>query len=269
MADGTGGPNVHLEEMAFPFIGVTPRPSKPRESGLTIVADRGYGTRRIADLIETAAAHVDWVKFAIGAWRVLRRDVLRRKIDMLHEAGIRVFLAGDASEAAYLQGVSDRYFQAVRDLGADGVEVSSAQVLMPTEHKLQLISAAQRAGLLVVAEAGRKGSDPRPSMNGGIIEEIRTLQKAEPWRVLVQAEGITEDVDSPRLDLISEIVSTFDLGALIFQAKDAAIQEIYMRRFGPEVSLDVEDDQAVALELLRRGIRKSALAGLSIDGSPR
>jgi phosphosulfolactate synthase (CoM biosynthesis protein A) len=39
---------------------------------------------------------------------------------------------------------------------------------------------------------------------------------------------------------------------------------MYVRKFGPEVSLDVEDDQAVALELLRRGIRKSALAGLSI-----
>jgi phosphosulfolactate synthase len=257
--------NIHLEEMAFPFIAVAPRSTKPRESGLTIVADRGYGIRRIADLIETAAAHVDWVKFAIGAWRVLPADLLRRKIDMLHAAEIRVFLAGDASEAAYLQGVSEHYFRAARELGADGVEVSSAQVLMPTEHKLRLIEAAQRVGLLVVAEAGRKGTDPRPSMHGGIIKEIEILQAAAPWRVLVQAEGITEGVDPPRIDLISEIVGTFDIAALIFQAKDSATQEMYVRRFGPEVSLDVEDDQAVALELLRRGIRKSALAGLSIQ----
>jgi phosphosulfolactate synthase (CoM biosynthesis protein A) len=50
---------------------------------------------------------------------------------------------------------------------------------------------------------------------------------------------------------------------LIFQAKDAQIQEFYIRSFGPEVSLDIEDDQAVALELLRIGLRKSALAGLT------
>jgi phosphosulfolactate synthase (CoM biosynthesis protein A) len=77
--------------------------------------------------------------------------------------------------------------------------------------------------------------------------------------------SLTEGVDPPRIDLISEIVGTFDIAALIFQAKDSATQEMYVRRFGPEVSLDVEDDQAVALELLRRGIRKSALAGLSIQ----
>jgi phosphosulfolactate synthase (CoM biosynthesis protein A) len=138
---------------------------------------------------------------------------------------------------------------------------------MPTEHKLRLIDAAQTAGLLVVAEAGRKGTDPRPSMHGGIIKEIEILRTVAPWRVLVQAEGITEGVDPPRIDLISEIVGTFDVAALIFQAKDATTQEMYVRRFGPEVSLDVEDDQAVALELLRRGIRKSALAGLSIEGA--
>lgn len=263
---GTEPGRTGLEDKAFAFIRVAPRPSKPREGGLTIVADRGYGMNRIADLIETAGDHVDWVKFAIGAWRVLDEALLRRKIETLHAAGIKVFMAGDCSEAAYLQGVSERFYKTVRDLGADGVEVSSAQVLMPTADKLRLIETATAAGLAVVAEAGRKGSDPRPSLHGGIIKEIATLRQAGPWRVLVQAEGITEGVDEPRLDLVREVVATYGVETLIFQAKDTSTQEFYVRSFGNGVSLDIEDDQAVGLELLRRGIRKSALAGKTLAG---
>jgi len=46
---------------SFGFIRGVERALKPRETGLTIVADRGYGSNRIADLIETAGPHVDWV----------------------------------------------------------------------------------------------------------------------------------------------------------------------------------------------------------------
>jgi phosphosulfolactate synthase len=254
---------------SFGFIRGAERALKPRETGLTIVADRGYGSNRIADLIETAGPHVDWVKFAIGHWRVLPEATTRRKIRQLRDGGIGVFLAGDASEAAWLQGVSQDYFARALDLGAEGVEVSSAQVLMPAADKLRLIEDAGRAGLKVVAEAGRKGSDPRPSLHGGIIREIETLKGVSPWRVLVQAEGITEGVAEPRTDLIREIIAAYGVEDLIFQAKDAAIQEFYIRSFGPLVSLDIEDDQAVALELLRLGLRKSALSGLTRGPVPQ
>jgi phosphosulfolactate synthase len=251
------------DDAPFAFISGAPRSPKPRDTGLTVVADRGYGMRRLEDLVETAAAHIDWVKFAIGHWRVLPGSVLRAKIELLHAAGIQVFLAGDASEAAWLQGESDRYLAAVRALGADGVEISSAQVLMPLDAKLDLVARAADAGLAVVAEAGRKGSDPRPLLGGGILEEIEALRAAGPWRVLIQAEGITEGVEEPRRELIADIIDTFGHERLIFQAKDPATQEFYIRSFGPQVSLDVEDDQAVALELLRLGLRKTALAGLT------
>ena len=59
-----------LQKMAFPFIQVAPRPSKPRESGLTIVADRGIGMHRVEDLIETTGEYIDYFKVAIGAYRL-------------------------------------------------------------------------------------------------------------------------------------------------------------------------------------------------------
>ena len=42
-----------LTGMAFSTVKVAPRPPKPRDAGLTIVADRGVGLNRVADLLET------------------------------------------------------------------------------------------------------------------------------------------------------------------------------------------------------------------------
>ena len=69
-----------LKKMAFSFIRVAPRPSKPRESGLTIVADRGMGMNRLADLIETGGEYIDLMKIGIGAYRLQTEALLRRKI---------------------------------------------------------------------------------------------------------------------------------------------------------------------------------------------
>jgi len=81
-----------LQKMAFPFIQVAPRPSKPRKTGLTIVADRGMGMHRVEDLLESSGEYIDYVKVAIGAFRLQTEAFLKRKINALQKAGIRVFL---------------------------------------------------------------------------------------------------------------------------------------------------------------------------------
>ncbi len=53
--------------MAFSFVRVASRPGKPREAGLTIVADCGMAMNRVADLIEAAGEFIDFVKIGIGA----------------------------------------------------------------------------------------------------------------------------------------------------------------------------------------------------------
>src|SRR4051812_20665617 len=95
-----------LQKMAFPFIQVAPRPSKPRESGLTIIADRGIGLHRVEDLLESSGEYIDYVKIAIGAFRLQTEAFLKRKIGAFQKAGTKVFFAGDACEAAFMQGVS-------------------------------------------------------------------------------------------------------------------------------------------------------------------
>ena len=256
-------------KLGFPFIRTAPRAQKPRSIALTILADRGLGSYRVADIIETAGDHIDFFKFGIGAWRVMREDVLRRKIAMLKDVGIRVLIAGDASEAAFMQGVSRQFYDAVKDLGADAVEVSSAQVTMGLDDKCALIAMAKDCGLMVVGEAGQKGHSDWTRSQSYVLHQIEAFRNAGAWKVLVQAEGISEDVGENRWDLVLAIVARFGLGDIIFQAKDSAAQEWYIGTFGNKVNLDVDDHQALDLEVLRRGIRKRHIFGLvgSLDSA--
>ena len=251
-----------LSKNAFPFIRVAPRPPKPRETGLTIVADRGLGMNRIDDLVESAGDHIDVVKIAIGAWRLQSEAFLKKKIAALKRARIRTFFAGDATEAAFQQGVSKEFYQAVKKLGADAVEVSSAQVTMSLNDKCGLIKMAKGSGLNVVAEAGQKGHEDWTRSLPYVLAQIEAYQKSGAWKVLVQGEGISEGVAERKEDLLLNIAARFDIKDLIFQAKDSATQEWFVSTLGNAVNLDVDDHQVLDVELMRRGIRKRGVFGL-------
>jgi phosphosulfolactate synthase len=254
--------SVGLENKAFPFIRVAPRPAKPRQAGLTIMADRGLGLHRLGDLLETVADYVDIAKMGIGAWRLTSEELLRRKIDLYHRAGIKVFLAGDATEAAFIQGQSQRFYDSAKVLGVDAVEVSSAQAIMSLADKVALIGMARAAGLEVVAEAGQKAQEDWTKSLSYVLKQVDAYRAAGAWKVLIQAEGISEDVDRFKGEFVLGLVAKYDVEELIFQAKDADAQLWYVSTFGNVVNLDVDDHQVLDLELLRRGIRKRGVFGL-------
>ena len=255
--------DLDLQEKAFSFVRVAPRSAKPRDRGLTIVADRGVGLNRVADLLDSAGDYVDVIKIAIGAYRLQSEEFVRRKLALCQEHQVRSFFAGDVTEAAFLQGVSREFYREVRRLGADAVEVSSAQVAMPLDDKCALIRIAKAEGLQVIAEAGQKGHDDWTSSQGYVLRQIEAYFEAGAWKVLIQGEGVSEGVAALKEDLILNIAAKFDIADLIFQAKDGATQAWYVGTLGNSVNLDVDDDQVIDLELMRRNIRKRGVFGLT------
>lgn len=251
-----------LKKMAFPFIRVAPRPSKPRDEGLTIVADRGMGMNRLEDMLESGGEFIDFVKIGIGAFRLQTDALLRRKIAALHKAKVRVFLAGDVTEAAFQQGVSKQFYAAVKQYGAEAVEVSNAQVSMSLRDKCELIRMATGAGLKVVAEAGQKGIDDWTESQSYVFSTVEAYRKAGAWKVLVQGEGVSEGVAEFKGNFVLNLVGRFDAQDFIFQAKDGKTQTWYVNTLGNQANLDIDDHQVIDLELMRRGIRKRGLYGL-------
>lgn len=67
------------------------------------------------------------MKIGIGEFQLQTEDFLKRKIEIFRKAGAGTFFAGDVTEAALIQGVSQEFYRKVKELGADAVEASSAR----------------------------------------------------------------------------------------------------------------------------------------------
>ena len=91
---------------------------------------------------------------------------------------------------------------------------------------------------------------------------------AGAWKILVQAEGLAENVDKINETVFLEVAAAMDLKDLIFQAKDSRAHVWFLGQFGSEVSLDIETNQVVQVELSRRGLRSRGLFQLMASVKP-
>ncbi len=251
-----------LEDKAFGFIKIPPRTAKPRERGLTAIADKRLGPRMMEDLFELAGDYVDWVKIGISAPRIYTRDMLKKKIEICHKFDVKAFIAGDVTEMAIMQGKFDEYLKETMDLGADGVEVATAQVYMDLSEKCLLVEKAVKTGLKVFGEVGKKGLGFWSVPPSYISKELQALKDAGAYKLIIQGEGVLEGVDEINDKPLFEIAARNDINDIIFQAKDNRAHTWLIQNFGLEVNMDVESEQAVVVELCRRGIRKRGLFGL-------
>lgn len=262
-SDPTGPqPTSRLEDRAFSYLRIPARAAKPRSVGQTIVADRGLGGHAQADLLEVGGDFIDWVKICSTTPRLYTTELLKRKISVYAEADVRVVLTGDGFELGVAQGVMDRIYGEAADLGCAGMEVAAAQVILALDAKVRLVQQATAHGLHAFAEVGRKGENDRRAHAGWLLRQIDALLEAGAYRVLLQGEGIVEDVDEIDERILLDIIARFDPRSIIFQAKDARAQRWFIENLGPDVNLDVESNHLITVELARRGLAKRGLVGL-------
>jgi phosphosulfolactate synthase (CoM biosynthesis protein A) len=72
--------------------------------------------------------------------------------------------------------------------------------------------------------------------------------------VMIESEGITENVREWRTDVISELVLGLGTEKVMFEAADPDVFSSYIKDYGPEVNLFVDHSQIVQLECLRSGV---------------
>jgi phosphosulfolactate synthase (CoM biosynthesis protein A) len=72
--------------------------------------------------------------------------------------------------------------------------------------------------------------------------------------IMIESEGITEEVTTWRTDVVTAIVRELGLEQVMFEAADPHVFSWYVQNYGPEVNLFVDHSQIVQLECLRQGI---------------
>jgi phosphosulfolactate synthase (CoM biosynthesis protein A) len=161
--------------------------------------------------------------------------------------------------------VVHQYIIECRDLGFDIVEVSSGFITIPADDWLRLIKQVQKAGLKAKPEVGIQfgagGATSVAELEAeGTRDPERAIQQASrfldagAYMVMIESEGITENVKVWRTDVVSKIIDALGLEKVMFEAADPEVFAWYIKNYGPEVNLFVDHSQIVQLETLRRGI---------------
>lgn len=256
-------------ERAFPFLKVNKRQSKPRTQGVTEIRGPYYtpmGRNYLQDVLETMGVYIDTLKFAGGSFSLMPRQVVKELIDLCHTYSVRVSTGGFI-EYVLTQGADavNRYIQECKTLGFDIVEISSGFITVPTEDLVRLVEKVQNAGLSAKPEVGIQfgagGASAAAELEAegtrdpewAILQAKRFLE-AGAHMIMIESEGITENVKAWRTDVVARIINALGLEKVMFEAAEPDVFAWYIKNYGPEVNLFVDHSQIVQLESLRSGI---------------
>jgi phosphosulfolactate synthase (CoM biosynthesis protein A) len=277
-------PDHESEQRAFPFVRLNKRAAKPRTVGITEIRGPYYaplGRRVLEDVLETMGEWIDSLKFAGGSFTLMPRRTLLEMIELCHRSNVLVSTGGFIERVlAHGPEAVDRYINECRDYGFDIVEISSGFITLPSDDWLCLIERVQRVGLRAKAEVGIQfgaGGATQPAELarlgtrdvGWPIQLARRFLDAGTDMIMIESEGITENVRNWRTEVPARIIETLGLTKVMFEAADPDVFAWYIKNYGPEVNLFVDHSQIVQLECVRAGIwGTSALWGRVLTYKP-
>jgi phosphosulfolactate synthase (CoM biosynthesis protein A) len=260
---------VAEETRAFSFLRVNQRPEKPRRTGITEIRGPYYtpmGKRYLEDILETMGWYIDSLKFAGGSFSLMPRPAVKEIIDTCHRYDVAVSTGGFI-EHVLGQGARavEDYIRECRDLGFDIIEISCGFITIPMEDWLRLVQKVAKAGLKPKPEVGIQFGAGGATAAGELeaegtrdpawaIHQMRRLLDAGAELIMVESEGITENVKSWRSDVAAKFVTAIGLEHLMFEAADPEVFAWYIKNYGPDVNLFVDHSQIVQLECLRSGL---------------
>lgn len=257
------------EKRAFSFLPLNEREGKPRKRGVTEIRGPYYtplGKRHLEDILETMGSYIDILKFAGGSFSLMPEKAVKDLIDLCHRYDVLVDTGGYIEHVLTLgRDAVEKYIVECKRIGFDIIEISSGFLSVPVDDLVRLTARAKKAGLLVKAEVGVQfgaggastvaeleaegTSDP-----GWAVDAAKKHLDAGAHMIMIESEGITEQVGSWRTDIVAAFARGLGLEKTMFEAADPEVFGWYIKNYGPEVNLFVDHSQIILLESLRSGI---------------
>ncbi len=258
-----------MAETTFSFIPRAGRPDKPRRVGLTEIRGpyySAYGPRHLADLLETVGAWIDGLKFAGGSFALMPPAAVKAINKAAHDHDVYVSTGGWIENVLrFGPEAVDRYIGEAKALGFDVIELSAGFISLPTDALLRLIERVKKAGLKAKPELGIQfgagGATPVGELEsegtkdvGWLVAQAKRTLDAGADIIMIESEGITENVRAWRTDVVAGIVDQLGLDKVMFEAAEPKVFEWYVKNYGNNINLFVDHSQIVQLEALRSGI---------------
>jgi phosphosulfolactate synthase (CoM biosynthesis protein A) len=257
------------DQRAFSFVRLNQREGKPRSHGLTEIRGPYYtpvGKRYLQDILETMGSYVDALKFAGGSFSLMSRSALKELIELCHRYDVLVSTGGFI-EHVLTQGreAVQQYVKECSEFGFDIVEISTGFITVPIDDVVKLVKQVKDAGLKAKPEVGIQfgagGASSAAELESEGVQDsdwavlrAKKYLDAGAYMIMVESEGITENIKTWRTDVPAKFVNALGLENVMFEAAEPEVFAWYIKNYGPEVSLFVDHSQIVQLECLRSGI---------------
>src|SRR5919108_754086 len=211
-----------LDERAFAFLRVNERETKPRSRGVTEIRGPYYtamGKRYLEDVLETMGTYIDVLKFAGGSFSLMPRKAVKELLDLCHRHDVLVSTGGFIEHVLTLGPEAvNWYIEECNEIGFDIIEISSGFITIPTDDWLRLVEKVQKTGLKAKPEVGIQfgagGASAAEELEAEgtrdvdwAIGQARRFLEAGASMIMIESEGITENVRSWRTDIVARLIN--------------------------------------------------------------
>jgi phosphosulfolactate synthase len=233
------------------------RPAKPRNTGLTMVMDKGLSIREAEDFMSVGSEYTDYVKLGFGT--SLITPGFEQKIKIYKRAGCIPYFGGTLFEAFVIRNMFKEFVEFLDNHEIDLVEISDGSYDIERDKKLEYISIIAKKRT-VISEVGSKKKDI-VYFPDEWVEMMKSELNAGSVKVIAEAResgtiGIYNDDGSVNLTLIKEISHHVKLENIIWEAPLKSQQAWFIKNFGANVNLgNIAPNEIIPLESLRLGLR--------------
>ncbi|MFM2338975.1 MAG: hypothetical protein RL115_2168 [Bacteroidota bacterium] len=243
--------------MNFNLSQIPDRKMKPRQSGITMVMDKGLSVQEAKNFMDGCHPHVDIVKLGFGTSYVTPK--LEEKLEVYRSYDIPVYFGGTLFEAFLIRNQFDDYISVCKNYGINHVEVSDGSITIPHAEKCGYIEKLTKH-FTVLSEVGSKdAAHIIPPYKW--IELMRAELDAGSTYVIAEAReagnvGIYRGSGEVREGLVQEILTQIPAEKIIWEAPQKAQQLYFIELVDCNANLgNIAPTEVIPLEAMRIGLR--------------
>lgn len=243
--------------MNFELSKLPERSTKPRNSGITMVMDKGLSLREVEDFLSVSADYTDIVKLGFGTSYVTPK--LEEKLSLYRSAGIPVYFGGTLFEAFVIRNQFEDYLRLLDRYSLTHAEVSDGSIEIHEDEKCEYIRRLAQQ-VTVLSEVGSKDAEKIIPPYKWIAMMEAEIQ-AGVWKVIAEAResgtvGIFRGTGEVRSGLVEEILTRIPQETILWEAPQKSQQLWFIKLYGTNVNLgNIAPKEVIPLETLRIGLR--------------
>jgi phosphosulfolactate synthase len=248
---------INYLHMNYELSNIPERTSKPRQTGFTMIMDKGLSIREVEDFLSVASQYVDVVKLGWATSYVTPN--LKEKLAVYRNAGIPTYFGGTLFEAFIIRKQFEDYLRVLDKFEMTYAEVSDGSLEMPHEEKCEYIRKLA-SSVTVLSEVGSK-DDQKIIPPYKWIALMQAELDAGAWKVIGEAReggnvGLFRSTGEVRSGLVEEILTKIPFEKIIWEAPQKAQQVWFIKLLGANVNLgNIAPNEVIPLETIRLGLR--------------